>query len=77
MKPPQSDFLNDSLLRIGAADPTNNPVSIGFDFHFGMKTRGSGNDRLQSDYTSFTSTADRSITGAGLIHRHSPVFPVR
>ena len=41
------------------ADPTKNPLAIGFDFHFGMKARGMGTTGFSRMYTSFTSTADR------------------
>jgi hypothetical protein len=41
------------------ADPTQNPLAIGFDFHFGMKARGTGITGQSGVYTSFTSTADR------------------
>ena len=41
------------------ADPTQNPLAIGFDFHFGMKSRGMGSAGFSRVYTSFTSTADR------------------
>jgi hypothetical protein len=41
------------------ADPTQNPFAIGFDYHFGMKARGSGTAGHSRVYTSFTSTADR------------------
>lgn len=41
------------------ADPTQNPFAIGFDFHFGMKARGTGTAGQSRVYASFTSTADR------------------
>jgi len=41
------------------ADPTQNPFAIGFDFHFGMKARGTGTAGHSHVYASFTSTADR------------------
>jgi hypothetical protein len=41
------------------ADPTRNPLGIGFDFHFGMKARGMGTPGFSRVYASFTSTADR------------------
>jgi hypothetical protein len=47
------------------ADPTQNPLAIGFDFHFGMKARGMGTPGFSRVYASFTSTADRSGTYSG------------
>ena len=44
------------------ADPTQNPFAIGFDLHFGMKSRGLGGAGNSRVYTSFTSTADRRAT---------------
>jgi hypothetical protein len=41
------------------ADPTQNPLAIGFDFHIGMKARGMGTPGFSRVYASFTSTADR------------------
>ena len=41
------------------ADPTQNPFALGFDYHFGMKARGTGTAGNSRVYTSFTSTADR------------------
>jgi hypothetical protein len=41
------------------ADPSQNPLAIGFDFHFGMRARGTGAAGQSVVYTSFTSTADR------------------
>jgi hypothetical protein len=41
------------------ADPTQNPSAIGFDYHFGMKARGTGAAGHSRVYASFTSTADR------------------
>jgi len=41
------------------ADPTQNPFALGFDFHFGMKARGTGTAGQSRVYTSFTSAADR------------------
>ena len=47
------------------ADPSQNPLALGFDFHIGMKARGTGMSGLSSVYTSFTSTADRRATYGG------------
>jgi hypothetical protein len=41
------------------ADPTQNPFALGFDYHFGMKARGTGTAGHSRVYASFTSTADR------------------
>ena len=40
------------------ADPSQNPIALDFDYHFGMKARGMGAGH-SAVYTSFTSTADR------------------
>jgi hypothetical protein len=47
------------------ATPTQNPLAIGFDFHFGMKARGMGGAGLSRLYATFTSTADRRGVFAG------------
>jgi hypothetical protein len=47
------------------ADPTQNPLAIGFDFHFAMKARGTGTAGQSVVYTSFTSTADRRAIFGG------------
>jgi hypothetical protein len=47
------------------ADPSQNPLALGFDFHFGMRARGTGIIGLSSVYTSFTSTADRRAVYRG------------
>ncbi len=41
------------------ADPTQNPLALGFDFHLGMKSRGMGTAGFSRVYTTFTSTGDR------------------
>ena len=47
------------------ADPTQNPLAIGFDYHFGMKSRGTGATGQSRVYASFTSTADRLAVYSG------------
>jgi hypothetical protein len=47
------------------ADPTQNPLAIGFDYHFGMKSRGTGTAGQSRVYASFTSTADRRAVYSG------------
>jgi len=47
------------------ADPTQNPLAIGFDYHFGMKSRGTGVAGQSRVYASFTSTADRRAVYSG------------
>lgn len=47
------------------ADPTQNPFAIGFDFHFGMRSRGTGAAGHSRVYASFTSTADRRAGYSG------------
>ena len=47
------------------ADPSQNPLALGFDFHFGMKARGVGIPGMSIVYTSFTSTADRKAIYSG------------
>lgn len=47
------------------ADPTQSPLALGFDFHLGMKARGTGMAGMSSVYTSFTSAADRKAVYSG------------
>lgn len=47
------------------ADPTQNPLAIGFELHLGMKARGMGTTGFSRVYTSFTSTADRRALYSG------------
>jgi hypothetical protein len=47
------------------ADPTQNPFALGFDFHFGIKARGTGTAGHSRVYASFTSTADRRADYGG------------